>query len=102
MNLAREEEPGEERALLLAKMDMATVTFERTTEHVLLNEEISQARDAAVDKSCDTSWYLDTGASNHMTGRREIFTEIDVGTTGAIKLGDGRHRGQRHHRLPVP
>jgi hypothetical protein len=38
---------------------------------------------------CDTSWYLDTGASNHMSGRCEIFSELDIGTMGAVKLGDG-------------
>jgi hypothetical protein len=37
----------------------------------------------------NTRWYLDTGASNHMTGCREKFTELDRGVTGSVKFGDG-------------
>jgi hypothetical protein len=58
-------------------------------EHVLLNEERSQAQPAVIGKSCDTAWFLDTGASNHMSGRREIFSELDTGIRGYVKLGDG-------------
>lgn len=88
-NLAREEEEeGEEGALFFATVNETTVTVENTEERVL-NEERSQARKAEISKRCDTSWYLDTGASNHMTGRRELFSELDIGTTGVVKLGDG-------------
>ena len=33
-------------------------------------------------------WYLDTGATNHMTGRREFFSNLDESTTGSVKFGD--------------
>ena len=32
-------------------------------------------------------WYLDTGATHHMTGRRE-FSELDSGVRGSVKFGD--------------
>ena len=35
-----------------------------------------------------TLWYLDTGATNHMTGRREFFSNLDESTTGPVKFGD--------------
>ena len=35
-----------------------------------------------------TLWYLDTGATNHMSGRREFFCSIDKSTTGFVKFGD--------------
>ena len=35
------------------------------------------------------SWYLDNGASNHMTGCREKFIELDNKITGSVKFGDG-------------
>ncbi|WCJ34769.1 hypothetical protein M5689_016057 [Euphorbia peplus] len=35
------------------------------------------------------TWYLDNGASNHMTGHREKFKELDEGITGQVKFGDG-------------
>ena len=35
-----------------------------------------------------TLWYLDTGATNHMTGRREFFSVLDESTNGSLKFGD--------------
>ena len=33
-------------------------------------------------------WYLDTGATNHMTGRREFFSIVDESTISSVKFGD--------------
>jgi hypothetical protein len=33
-------------------------------------------------------WCLDTGATHHMTGRWEFFTELDSDVQGSIKFGD--------------
>jgi hypothetical protein len=34
-------------------------------------------------------WVLDTGATNHMTGSKEIFVELDTQIYGTVKFGDG-------------
>ncbi|KAL8116443.1 hypothetical protein AgCh_022803 [Apium graveolens] len=34
-------------------------------------------------------WYLDNGASNHMTGLRSKFNELDERVTRQVKFGDG-------------
>jgi hypothetical protein len=34
-------------------------------------------------------WVLDTGATNHMTGSREVFAELDTQIYGTVKFGDG-------------
>lgn len=34
-------------------------------------------------------WYLDNGASNHMTGFREKFTMLDENVTGSVHFEDG-------------
>ena len=33
--------------------------------------------------------YLDSGASNHMTGSKASFSELDDDVTGTVKFGDG-------------
>ncbi|XP_074362807.1 uncharacterized protein LOC141703105 [Apium graveolens] len=34
-------------------------------------------------------WYLDNGASNHMTGQRSKFSRLDEKVTGEVRFGDG-------------
>jgi hypothetical protein len=33
-------------------------------------------------------WCLDTGATHHITGRREFFTEFDSSVRGSVTFGD--------------
>ena len=33
-------------------------------------------------------WVLDTGATNHMTGTRAVFAELNTSVTRTIKFGD--------------
>ena len=40
-----------------------------------------------VDTGSDV-WYLDTGASNHMTGNRSTLTSLDETVKGTVKFGD--------------
>ena len=34
-------------------------------------------------------WILDTRATNHMTGARSSFSELNSGIRGTVKFGDG-------------
>ncbi|PON75907.1 hypothetical protein PanWU01x14_038580, partial [Parasponia andersonii] len=36
----------------------------------------------------DNTWYLDTGASNHMCGRRSMFIELDESISRSVSFGD--------------
>ena len=40
------------------------------------------------DVNHKSTWYLDSGASNHMTGSRESFVVLDESIKGSVKFGD--------------
>ena len=37
----------------------------------------------------ECTWYLDTGAINHMTGNKSIFKDLDEIKGGSVAFGDG-------------
>jgi hypothetical protein len=41
------------------------------------------------DDRDDSVWHLDTGATNHMSGSRSAFQEIDTKVRGVVRFGDG-------------
>lgn len=61
------------------------------SEKVLLNEDNLKPKLLETDENLTASndWYLDNGASNHMTGDMAKFCELDEGITGRVKFGDG-------------
>ncbi|KAJ9554040.1 hypothetical protein OSB04_018085 [Centaurea solstitialis] len=58
-------------------------------ETIFLNEEnyIPPKIESNTDE--DDVWYLDNGASNHMTGKYSYFSELNENITGWVKFGDG-------------
>ncbi|WVZ50305.1 hypothetical protein U9M48_001571 [Paspalum notatum var. saurae] len=59
----------------------APLQLEEPRAQVLLGAEEEQKVEAE-------RWYLDTGASNHMTGSRAAFAELDSTVTGTVRFGD--------------
>jgi transposase InsO family protein len=53
-----------------------------------LIEERAQVNLGRVEET-EPGWYLDSGASNHMSGWRAAFSELDTAVHGTVKLGDG-------------
>nr|GEZ95830.1 zinc finger, CCHC-type [Tanacetum cinerariifolium] len=43
------------------------------------------------ETNMDSLWYLDNEASNHMTGVREHFKELDEKVSGKVRFGDGSY-----------
>ena len=58
----------------------ALLHIEEPKAHALLGDGSSNDK---ID-----GWCLDTGATHHMTGRREFFTELDSNVRGFVKFGD--------------
>jgi hypothetical protein len=44
----------------------------------------------AVEKGEHRRWVLDTGATNHMSGTRSAFVELDTGVIGTVRFGEAR------------
>ena len=93
-NLKREKEikeeanmaqiPDDEPALLL------TECGEDKEAAMLVNEEnlVPKLKESK-QEMVSNLWYLDNGASNHMTGQRSKFSVLDENVTGRVKFGDG-------------
>jgi hypothetical protein len=69
-----------------ASFDVESVGVRMTHQVVHLNEKKVFPADYDEDKNV---WVLDTGASNHMTGRCEALASLDVSVRGTVHFGDG-------------
>lgn len=57
-------------------------------EVVYLNEENVTPSKFETHTYGDNVWYLDNGASNHMSGRKEYFSNLDEKVTCKMRFGD--------------
>ena len=85
-HLAQDDE--EEPALLMAQVCAINTEAEDRGGRVELDEPRARVNLGRAEEEAEELWYLDTGASNHMTGNRAAFSELDTGVVGTVKFGD--------------
>ena len=68
---------------------MAVEGSRKALKAVNIDEPRAQVHLRHVGADQEQRWYLDFGASNHMTGSKEAFSELDDNVTGMVKFGDG-------------
>ena len=56
---------------------------------VNLDEPRAQVHLGCVGTDQEQRWYLDSGASNHMTGSKASVSKLDDDVIGTVKFGDG-------------
>ncbi|XP_062234089.1 uncharacterized protein LOC133931254 [Phragmites australis] len=80
-----------ELALLLVVSEEPAQEQQHQRGTMLLNEEKlkPELRDTTKGGSSFEFWYLDNGASNHMTSDKEKFKNLDNCVTDKVKFGDG-------------
>ncbi|XP_076897571.1 uncharacterized protein LOC143550896 [Bidens hawaiensis] len=91
-NECKELSKGDEEVNLTKKEDgvdpflfMAVCSIKR----VSLNEERVISGVFEKDEKNEGTWYLDNGASHHMSGKIEFFTTLDERFSSQVKFGDG-------------
>ncbi|XP_047331212.1 uncharacterized protein LOC124934744 [Impatiens glandulifera] len=82
-NLAKENSKEDESLMLLMTQICTTPTADNDIQEVFLNEEKVVPRDTT-----NNVWYLDTGASSHITGDKKMFTMLDKTVKGKVRFID--------------
>ncbi|KAE8792247.1 hypothetical protein D1007_33249 [Hordeum vulgare] len=89
-NLAQAEAAvDEDPTFLMAQVCMITDNGDIADDYVDLVEEHAEVHHGRTKEEYDSKWYLDTGASNHMSGSATCFNELDQCIAGTVKFGDG-------------
>jgi hypothetical protein len=71
------------------KGEVMAVEHRKALKAVNLDEPRAQVHLGRVGSEQEQRWYLDSGASNHMTSSKAAFSELDGNVTGTVKFGDG-------------
>jgi hypothetical protein len=80
---------GEYCALQDGEAEEAEAEQRITPQAIDLVKPRAQVHLDAVGDELEQRWYLDSRASNHITGCKAAFSDLDENKTGSVKFGDG-------------
>ena len=84
------QEDDDEPALLMVAVCALNTATEIQPARVELDETRAQIHLGEEGGTGEKKmWYVDSGASNHMTGDGDTFSELDTSIVGTVKFGDG-------------
>ncbi|XP_074360175.1 uncharacterized protein LOC141700272, partial [Apium graveolens] len=72
-----------------AEANLTQITDDEPALLVAEFDKIDNSRGTKLNTEEDNTWYLDNGASSHMTGHRGKFKDLDETVMGQVKFGDG-------------
>ncbi|XP_068331565.1 uncharacterized protein [Pyrus communis] len=72
------------------KKDAQGVQHLNFATHVLPTPTMFYVNNAVNKKSIEDVWYVDSGCSNHMTGREDVLVDIDRSITTKVEMGTGQ------------
>ncbi|CAA0827330.1 Unknown protein [Striga hermonthica] len=73
----------------LEKVKAAAAEQGKALQAVYLDESRAQVHLVRMGGGMKQRWYLDSGASSHMTGSKEAFSELHESVTGTVKFDNG-------------
>jgi hypothetical protein len=77
---------------VLEPIELAPRAIAGVQQHVVFLDErkvMSELHLTSGVKKAGAAWYLDNGASNHMSGDADKFHDLDAGIVGKVRFGDG-------------
>ncbi|KAD4584611.1 hypothetical protein E3N88_22212 [Mikania micrantha] len=85
----RQEEVNQTQANADRPALLMTVTSHAQKELIYLTEDKVYPATHTPSQDEQSMWYLDNGASNHMTGDKGLFSKLDTKIVGNVRFGDG-------------
>lgn len=81
----------------VSRVEQVSIELGKAKQSISLDESRAQVHLSSKEGGTKQRWFLDSRASNHMTGDRGAFAKLDGGVVGFMKFGKGSTVDIRGH-----